>query len=183
MSYVPHTNAERSEMLKAIGVADMADLFPDVPARVRFPKLDLPRPVSELDIAREMRALGGRNVAVDPSLSFLGAGVYHHFRPAEVDHLLATVGSSGCEFYRAGSWHSARTAQAHLEHKYQYLATRQMLQSAEDFIVKAATRSSMTGEAYAIRCTPNPAQPSSTWLESELRAHRNARPAAAQPQK
>jgi len=101
----------------------------------------------------------------------------------EVDHLLATVGSSGCEFYRAGSWHSARTAQAHLEHKYQYLATRQMLQSADDFIVKAATRSSMTGEAYAIRCTPNTAQPSSTWLESELRAHRNARPAAAQPRK
>lgn len=101
----------------------------------------------------------------------------------EVDHLLATVGNSGCEFYRAGSWHSARTAQAHLEHKYQYLATRQMLQSAEDFIVKAATRSSMTGEAYAIRCTPNLAQPSATWMESELRAHRIAWPAAAQPQK
>src|SRR5215468_12430147 len=85
MSYVPHTDAERGEMLKAIGVADMAGLFPDVPARVRFPKLDLPPPASELDIAREMRTLGARNIVVDPSLSFLGAGVYHHFRPAEVD--------------------------------------------------------------------------------------------------
>lgn len=68
MSYVPHTDAERSEMLKAVGVADMADLFPAVPARVRFPKLELPPPASELDIAREMRALGARNIAVDPSL-------------------------------------------------------------------------------------------------------------------
>src|SRR5262249_44304252 len=74
MAYVPHTDAERSKMLKAIGVADMAGLFPDVPARVRFPKLDLPPPSSELDIAREMRTLGSRNVVVDPSLSFLGAG-------------------------------------------------------------------------------------------------------------
>jgi len=115
MSYVPHTNAERSEMLKAIGVADMADLFPDVPARVRFPKLDLPRPVSELDIAREMRALGGRNVAVDPSLSFLGAGVYHHFRPAEVDYVL-----SRGEFYTSYTQYQPEVSQGMLQALFEY---------------------------------------------------------------
>jgi hypothetical protein len=94
----------------------------------------------------------------------------------EVDHLLHIVGTSRCEFYRAGTWHSAAVAQAHLEHKYQYLATRQMLSSAEDFIVKAATRSSLTGEPYAIRCPQMPAKPSAVWLESELLALRNRKP-------
>jgi len=115
MSYVPHTDAERSEMLKAIGVADMADLFPDVPARVRFPKLNLPPPASELDIAREMRALGARNVAVDPSLSFLGAGVYHHFRPAEVDYVLARG-----ELYTSYTQYQPEVSQGMLQALFEY---------------------------------------------------------------
>src|SRR5215467_8970979 len=115
MAYVPHTDAERGEMLKAIGVADMAGLFPDVPARVRFPKLDLPAPTSELDIAREMRALGARNVVADPSLSFLGAGVYHHFRPAEVDYVL-TRG----EFYTSYTQYQPEVSQGMLQALFEY---------------------------------------------------------------
>jgi len=115
MAYVPHTDAERSEMLKAIGVADMAGLFPDVPVRVRFPKLDLPPPSSELDIAREMRALGARNVVVDPSLSFLGAGAYHHFRPAEVDYVL-----SRGEFYTSYTQYQPEVSQGMLQALFEY---------------------------------------------------------------
>src|SRR5215470_17942191 len=115
MSYVPHTDAERGEMLKAIGLADMADLFPDVPARVRSPKLDLPAPASELDIAREMRALGSRNVVVDPSLSFLGAGVYHHFRPTEVDYVL-----SRGEFYTSYTQYQPEVSQGMLQALFEY---------------------------------------------------------------
>src|SRR5215470_8529282 len=115
MSYVPHTDAERGEMLKAIGVADMAGLFPDVPARVRFPKLDLPPPSSELDIAREMRTLGARNVVVDPSLSFLGAGAYHHFRPAEVDYVL-----SRGEFYTSYTQYQPEVSQGMLQALFEY---------------------------------------------------------------
>ena len=80
MSYVPHTDAERCEMLAAIGLARIEDLFADVPANVRFPDLKLPPPASELDIERELAAHAARNFAVDPSLSFLGAGTYRHFR-------------------------------------------------------------------------------------------------------
>jgi glycine dehydrogenase subunit 1 len=115
MSYVPHTDAERSEMLKAIGVADMTALFPGVPARVRFPKLDLPPPASELDIAREMRAIGARNVVVDPSLSFLGAGAYHHFRPAEVDYVL-----SRGEFYTSYTQYQPEVCQGMLQALFEY---------------------------------------------------------------
>ncbi len=115
MGYAPHTDAERNEMLKVIGVADMADLFLDVPPRVRFPKLDLPPPASELDIGREMRALGGRNSTLDPSLSFLGAGTYHHFRPAEVDYVL-----SRGEFYTSYTQYQPEVSQGMLQALFEY---------------------------------------------------------------
>ena len=50
MSFVPHSERERAEMLAAIGVARIEDLFADVPVHVRFPALKLPPPTSELDI-------------------------------------------------------------------------------------------------------------------------------------
>jgi glycine dehydrogenase subunit 1 len=115
MSYVPHTDAERSDMLAAIGLARMDELFPDVPARVRFPKLNLPPPASELDIAREMRALAARNLAVDPSLSFLGAGTYHHFRPATVDYVL-----SRAEFYTSYTQYQPEVSQGMLQALFEY---------------------------------------------------------------
>jgi glycine dehydrogenase subunit 1 len=115
MTYVPHTDAERSEMLAAIGLASMADLFPDVPAHVRFPDLKLPPPVSEIDIARTMRALAARNVGVDPSLSFLGAGTYHHFRPSTVDYVL-----SRGEFYTSYTQYQPEVSQGMLQALFEY---------------------------------------------------------------
>lgn len=96
----------------------------------------------------------------------------------EIDQLLARVAQSGCEFYRSGSWYSAEKARDHLERKYRYLAVRNLLGSAEDFVVMAATRSSMTNEPYAIRCRGAAPQPSATWLGEELRNLRQAPKAA-----
>ena len=115
MTYLPHTEVERSEMLATIGVARMADLFPDVPAHVCFPDLKLPPPVSELDIAREMRVLAARNLDVDPSLSFLGAGTYHHFRPATVDYVL-----SRGEFYTSYTQYQPEVSQGMLQALFEY---------------------------------------------------------------
>lgn len=115
MSYVPHTDAERSEMLATIEVATMADLFSDVPERVRFPRLNLPAPASELDITRAMRTLAARNVAVDPSASFLGAGTYHHFRPATVDDVL-----SRSEFYTSYTQYQPEVSQGMLQALFEY---------------------------------------------------------------
>jgi glycine dehydrogenase subunit 1 len=115
MTYLPHTDAERSEMLAAIGLARMADLFPDVPAHVRFPDLKLPPPASELDIAHEMRTLAARNLAVDPSLSFHGAGTYHHFRPATVDYVL-----SRGEFYTSYTQYQPEVSQGMLQALFEY---------------------------------------------------------------
>ncbi len=115
MSYVPHTDAERDEMLAAIGLADIEELFKDVPADVRFPELKLPSATSELDIAREMGALAARNFAVDPSLSFLGAGTYHHFRPATVDYVL-----SRGEFYTSYTQYQPEVSQGMLQALFEY---------------------------------------------------------------
>lgn len=115
MSYVPHTDAERGEMLAAIGVASIADLFLDVPANVRFPELKLPPPVSELDIVREMRERAAHNRDVDPSLSFLGAGTYHHFRPSTVDYVL-----SRGEFYSSYTQYQPEVSQGMLQALFEY---------------------------------------------------------------
>lgn len=93
----------------------------------------------------------------------------------EIDGLLRAVGSSGCEFMRGGTAYPAAKAQDHLQQKFEYLDTRAQLQSAEDFITKAATRSSMTGEPYGIRCVGAAMQPSEDWMRARLKALRTPR--------
>ena len=115
MSYVPHTERERSEMLAAIGLARMEDLFDNVPAQVRFPALNLPPPASELELAREMQALAARNLPPDAASSFLGAGTYQHFRPAVVDTVL-----SRSEFYTSYTQYQPEASQGFLQALFEY---------------------------------------------------------------
>jgi glycine dehydrogenase subunit 1 len=115
MSYVPHTERERNDMLAAIGVAHVEDLFAGVPAQVRFPQLRLPLPTSELDTVREMQALAGRNFPIDPALSFLGAGTYQHFRPSTVDYVL-----SRGEFYTSYTQYQPEVSQGMLQALFEY---------------------------------------------------------------
>ncbi len=115
MTYVPHTERETREMLAAIGVSRMEDLFADVPAAVRFPALELPPPSSEMEIMGEMQALAARNVGIDPSHSFLGAGAYHHFRPATVDYVLRRG-----EFYTSYTQYQPEASQGMLQALFEY---------------------------------------------------------------
>ncbi len=115
MTYIPHTDSERDEMLAAIGFARIEDLFADVPAQVRFPKLNLPPAASELDIAHEIRTRAARNFVADPSLSFLGGGTYHHFRPAIVDYVL-----SRGEFYTSYTQYQPEVSQGMLQALFEY---------------------------------------------------------------
>lgn len=113
MTYVPHTERERRDMLAAIGAKDMAELFAPVPAHVRFPDLKLPPPCSELELGHEMRALADRNL--DVSASFLGAGAYHHFRPAVVDDVLRRS-----EFYTSYTQYQPEVSQGMLQALFEY---------------------------------------------------------------
>lgn len=90
----------------------------------------------------------------------------------EIDGLLRAIGASNCEFLRGGTAYGAAKAQDHLQQKFDYLDTRGQLKTAEDFIAKAGTRSSMTGEPYGIRCAGTPTQSSEEWLHARLKALR-----------
>lgn len=94
---------------------------------------------------------------------------------AEIDHLLQALASSGCQFQRNGSWHPAVEARTHLQRKRDYLEKRTAIASTESFIAQAATRSSMSGKAYQVRCGDAPLQSSQAWLTNELKVYRAAR--------
>jgi Family of unknown function (DUF5329) len=93
---------------------------------------------------------------------------------SEVEHLLGSIQRSGCTFYRNGSWHDAKAAQAHLRGKYERLVTYGQLASAEQFIDKAATQSSFSGQAYRVRCSDGKEVPSRDWMREQLRQFRAA---------
>jgi hypothetical protein len=86
----------------------------------------------------------------------------------EIAFLFGYIDGSACAFYRNGTWHEPPAALVHMREKYASLQARNQIASAEDFIEKVATRSSMSGEAYAVRCTSSASIPSATWLRAEL---------------
>ena len=89
MRYLPHSEAERAEMLAVIGVAGEDDLFRAVP-RVAFRRepLDLPPHAPEFSVEAQLRVMAGRNHAAGDGPFFIGAGAYRHHVPASVDHLI-----------------------------------------------------------------------------------------------
>lgn len=89
----------------------------------------------------------------------------------EIDYLLQYVETSGCSFYRNGSWYDSSHAKAHLRTKYDYMAARNLIGSAEDFIDKAATKSSLSGKPYKIRCGSEEVE-SGQWLREVLARYR-----------
>ncbi len=115
MTYLPHTDAERAEMLKTIGVQKMEDLFRDVPDKVRFPKLGLPPAISEMEVMWELQNISGANVNVGEFPCFLGAGAYNHYVPVTVDYVL-----SRSEFYTAYTPYQPEISQGTLQAMFEY---------------------------------------------------------------
>ena len=94
MSFVSHTEEDRSRMLGAIGVKSVEDLFTDIPENLRLKDdLALPAALSEREADLLLKEAAASNGL---SASFLGAGAYRHYIPAAVDQL--TIRS---EFYTA----------------------------------------------------------------------------------
>ncbi len=85
--YLPNTDADRSAMLREIGVSSIDELFQDIPERFRHAHFNLPQPLSELEIKKELSKLANRNASLDNYTCFLGAGSYRHFIPSTVDHI------------------------------------------------------------------------------------------------
>jgi glycine dehydrogenase subunit 1 len=115
MAYIPHTEQERQQMLEFVGVERFDDLYSDVPAQVRFPDLDLPGPISELEVMRELSALAEANAGGRCCACFLGAGAYNHFIPSALDHLLRRN-----EFYTAYTPYQPEISQGTLQAIFEY---------------------------------------------------------------
>jgi glycine dehydrogenase subunit 1 len=88
VSQLSLTDGDREEMLAAIGVESVEELFHDIPEGVRFKgRLALEPALSEPELVAHLEELAARNVREE--LSFLGAGIYDHYVPAVVDYLLS----------------------------------------------------------------------------------------------
>src|ERR687894_507755 len=87
--YTSATDADRLQMLEAIGVDSIDDLFADVPEGVRLGRaLDLPPGKPEQEVYARLRALAAKNTSAEDELSFLGAGMYDHYVRALIDSIL-----------------------------------------------------------------------------------------------
>ena len=113
--FIPNTPDEQAQMLAVLGLNSIDGLFLDIPAAFRDPVLDLPDPLSELDLQRELAALAARNRSLSSGPSFLGAGSYHHFIPAIVKALV-TRG----EFLTAYTPYQAEASQGTLQVIYEF---------------------------------------------------------------
>lgn len=115
MPYISNTDAERQEMLKSIGVEHFTDLLNNIPEKFRPAKLDLDKPLSELELRAKFDKLGNANIPTSSVNSFLGAGVYDHFIPAAVDHIILKP-----EFHTAYTPYQAEVSQGTLQAIYEY---------------------------------------------------------------
>lgn len=89
MRYIPHTETDIQEMLAAIGIGDVTELFHSIPESLRLVEpLNLPAALSEADMVQAMRRLEARNLNPDEYSVFLGAGAYRHFTPSIVNHMI-----------------------------------------------------------------------------------------------
>jgi glycine dehydrogenase subunit 1 len=115
MTYVANTIADQQAMLETIGVESVEALFDVVPEEVRFPKLNLPRPLSEMEVLAELERIADENVEANHYAWFLGAGAYNHFVPSVVLQL-----QMRSEFYTAYTPYQPEASQGTLQAIFEY---------------------------------------------------------------
>ena len=114
-SYLPTTEQDRAEMLRAVGIEDVEELFADIPSQFRNPPWDLPTPLSELELRREVEGLACLNRHAGSYACFLGAGVYNHFTPSIVRQIV-----SRGEFLTSYTPYQPEVSQGTLQAAYEF---------------------------------------------------------------
>jgi glycine dehydrogenase subunit 1 len=113
MSYVPHSQADVREMLKTIGIASPDELFAAIPAALKLKRpLAIPEAMSEWDTVRAVSAIAGED---PPLICFAGGGLYDHWVPSIVDHVLRRS-----EFYTAYTPYQPEVSQGTLQVIYEF---------------------------------------------------------------
>jgi glycine dehydrogenase subunit 1 len=145
--YLPNTDADRSAMLREIGVGSVEELFCDIPERLRHAHFRLPSPLSELELKKELNRLAGLNASLDDYACFLGGGSYRHFIPATVEHV---IGRS--ELYTAYTPYQAEVSQGTLQGTYEYQSLICQLTAMEVSNAGMYDGSTAAGEAAIMAC-------------------------------
>jgi glycine dehydrogenase subunit 1 len=109
------TPDDRAEMLRVIGIDRVEELFADVPADARFPGLDLPPALSELEASRHLAELAGQNVSVRDWPCFIGGGAYNHYSPSAVGHIMGQP-----QFYTAYTPYQPEVSQGTLQVSFEF---------------------------------------------------------------
>jgi glycine dehydrogenase subunit 1 len=114
--YLPMTEQDKKAMLETIGVSSIDELFSDIPEKVRLKgELNLKAAKSETALMKELYKLSKRNADLKENVSFLGAGVYDHYIPVIVDHVI-----SRSEFYTAYTPYQPEISQGELQAIFEF---------------------------------------------------------------
>lgn len=114
--YTSATDADRAQMLAAIGVDSIEALFADIPESLRLEEsLDLGLGLSEQEVYDELRSLAQRNVSTEDDVSFLGGGMYDHYVPALIDSI-----TSRSEFLTPYTPYQPEVSQGGLQAMFEY---------------------------------------------------------------
>jgi len=145
--YLPNTDTDRRAMLQEIGVSSIEELFKDIPEKVRYTHFNLPAPLSELELKKELQQLAGCNASLDDYACFLGAGAYRHFIPSVVDHII-----SRSEFYTAYTPYQPEVSQGTLQPVYEYQSMVCQLTGMEMSNAGMFDGGTAAGEAAIMAC-------------------------------
>ncbi|MGG4490076.1 aminomethyl-transferring glycine dehydrogenase subunit GcvPA [Metabacillus idriensis] len=114
--YLPMTEQDQQEMLDAVGVSSIDELFSDIPESVRFQgDYKIKQAKSETELVGELSELASKNKDLRSNASFLGAGVYDHYMPIIVDHVI-----SRSEFYTAYTPYQPEISQGELQAIFEF---------------------------------------------------------------
>jgi glycine dehydrogenase subunit 1 len=114
--YLPMTEQDKQEMLATIGVETVDELFSDIPERVQFKgEYKIKEAKSESALMKELSLLAAKNADLKSYTSFIGAGVYDHYIPTIVDHVI-----SRSEFYTAYTPYQPEISQGELQAIFEF---------------------------------------------------------------
>lgn len=114
--YLPMTEQDKKDMLATIGVESVSELFSDIPESVRFQGLyNIKEAKSESALLKELKQLAAKNEDTETNVSFLGAGIYNHYKPVIVDHVI-----SRSEFYTAYTPYQPEISQGELQAIFEF---------------------------------------------------------------
>ena len=117
-NFIPVTSDQEQAMLKTLGLSDLTDLFTLIPeairAKARFDRVP-PRALSEYEVLSRLAGLARQNASADVMTSFMGGGVYDHFVPSAVRHLMMRS-----EFYTAYTPYQPEVSQGTLQVIFEY---------------------------------------------------------------